>query len=314
MPLRDDLVAMDGAISAVERATIAHYQGKSTHGGFAYDVRADGHPDGFRVSLAAGEGMHCGIRVFGDPPNARFYVLLDAQTRHLLAVMDYGVLNSMRVGAIAGLAARELAPDARVMGMLGSGWQARPQVAAMRRALPALELVKVFSPTREHRERFARETTEWADLRVEAVDSAEAAVSDADVVDLMAPGHFDVREPLLQPGSVKPGALVISTASNQTTEKFVRGSRVVVATWEGLAEDQSPRHPYTRLIPAGQFTRDDVTELGPILLDGADPRRSPNDVVLYEMANIYVHDLFVATWGYEWARDRGLGYEFDLNS
>ena len=51
--------------------------------------------------------------------------------------MDYGVLNSMRVGAIGGLAARALAPEgARVLGMIGSGWQAHTQVQAVRRALP----------------------------------------------------------------------------------------------------------------------------------------------------------------------------------
>jgi hypothetical protein len=35
--------------------------------------------------------------------------------------------------------------------------------------------------------------------------------------------------------------------------------------------------------------------------------------VLYELTGGSFHDLFIATWGYEWARSRGLGAPFDLS-
>ena len=44
------------------------------------------------------------------------------------------------------------------------------------------------------------------------------------------------------------------------------------------------------------------------------PRRDADDIVLYELENTYVHDLCIAAWGYEWAKERGLGMAFDLSA
>jgi hypothetical protein len=36
--------------------------------------------------------------------------------------------------------------------------------------------------------------------------------------------------------------------------------------------------------------------------------------VIYQLEGGTVQDLFVATWGYEWAIARGLGRQFDLSA
>jgi len=222
--------------------------------------------------------------------------------------MDWGVLNSVRVAAIAGLAAKHLGPEgARTLGLIGSGWQAPTQVRMLKHVLRSLEVIRVFSPTAAHREAFAAEMTAALGIEVVPVGSPEEAVRDMDVVDLLAPGHYDVREPLLEAGWVKPGALVISTAGNQTTQDFVERSRVVVGSWQALVDDPSPRLPYTPRIRSGAFTRADVTELGAVLAKGALPRERPEDVVVYELTPMYVHDLFLATWAFERYLDSGDG-------
>jgi ornithine cyclodeaminase len=227
--------------------------------------------------------------------------------------MDYGVLNSLRVGAISGVAAKYLAPKgAKVMGLLGSGWQSPPQVQSITHAVPGLELIRVYSPTKANRETFAARMTEIHGVTVEAVDTIEEAVRGADIVDLCAPGHFDVKEPLLEIPWVKPGALVISMAASQLTEEFVQQSSVATVNWQSLAEEPAPRPPYSGLIEKGLFSRDDVTELGPIMDGKADPRRTPDDTVIYDLTGGNVHDLFLATWAYEWAKERGLGSTFTL--
>jgi ornithine cyclodeaminase/alanine dehydrogenase-like protein (mu-crystallin family) len=312
-PLRDDPNAMRGALDAVEAAIVAHYQGKVRQGRLV--DRVPGEFEGIRVSLLSGDGLLSGMRVFGNPPHTRAFLLFDGVTRALMALMDCGVLNSMRVGATAGVAVRHLAPaGAKRMGLLGSGWQAPPQVSAMRAAMPTLESVRVYSPTPEHREAFARKMSAWLELEVEPVGSAQEALRDADVVDLCAPGHFDVREPLFEPDWVKPGALVISMAPNQYSAEFVQGARIVAASWENLAEEPAPRPPYDRLIESGAFTREHVTPLGAVIADGANPRRSAQETVAYHLEGGTVQDLFLATWGYEWARSQGLGKPFDLSA
>lgn len=312
-PLRDDPEAMSGALDTVERALVARYRGEVREQRIV--DRVPGEFEGIRLALMAGDGLLSGMRIFGNPPHTRAFMLFDGVTRAMLALMDYGVLNSMRVGAIAGVAAKYLAPQgARMVGLLGSGWQAPMQLHALTRAVPGLERVRVYSRTPAHREAFAREMGERLRLPVEPVDSVQEALHDADIVDLCAPGHFDVREPLFEPDWVRPGALVISMASNQYKAEFVTRCRVCAASFESLTGERTPVEPYGQLMHQGLFKKDDVTELGAVITQGANPRRSPQDTVIYHLEGGSAHDLFVATWGYEWAKARGLGRHFDLSA
>jgi alanine dehydrogenase len=313
MPLRTNLDAMEGALAAVEAAVKANHDGVIRQ----YNVqdRRPGEFEGIRLSLSAGDGLYSGIRIFGNPPHTRAFMLFEGETRQMICLMDYGVLNSLRVGAIAGVAGRHLAPKgAKVMGLIGSGWQAGPQVVAMLKAVPSLELIKVYSPTQANRESFAETMSAQMGKRIEPVGSIADAIDDVDIVDLCAPGHHDVREPLFDAEWVKPGALVVSMASAQCTPEFVRSARVVATNWYVMAEETKPKAPYDVLIPEGAFKPDDLTELGKVI-DGEDnPRRTASDRVLYELTGGNFHDLFVATWGYEWARSQGIGHTFDLRS
>ncbi len=111
MPLRTNLDAMEGALSAVEAAVKANHDGIIRQ----YNVqdRRPGEFEGIRVSLSAGDGLYSGMRIFGNPPHTRAFMLFEGETRQLICLMDYGVLNSLRVGAIAGVAGRHLAPQGR---------------------------------------------------------------------------------------------------------------------------------------------------------------------------------------------------------
>lgn len=291
-PLREDPTAMDGALQAVEQAIIAHHHGRLRQGRLV--DRVEGEFEGLRLSLLAGEGVLSGMRVFGNPPHTRMFLLFDGQTRALLALMDYGVLNSLRVGATAGVAARYLAPPgSKRLGLLGSGWQALPQVVALARAVPTLEHITVFSPTPAHREKFAESLSEVLGIAIQPVASAAEAILDADVVDLCAPGHFDVRAPLFEAGWVKHGALVISMAANQYPAEFGQTARTV-------ADIPDP-------------SMEASTSLGAVIVEGVSPRRAAGEAVIYRLEGGTVQDLYVATWGYEWAKAHGRGQSFDLS-
>jgi ornithine cyclodeaminase/alanine dehydrogenase-like protein (mu-crystallin family) len=281
---------MREALDAVEAAIVAHHRGTVRQGRLV--DRVPGEFEGLRVSLLAGEGLLSGMRIFGNPPHTRAFLLFDGTTRALLALMDYGVLNSMRVGAAAGVAARHLAPpNATTVGLLGSGWQAPTQLFALRAALPLLERIRVYSPTREHRDAFAQRMSIMLELPVEPVDSAEDALRDADVVDLCAPGHFDVREPLFDSGWVKPGALVISMAPKQYPADLGEKSTEVVD------------------IPETEAT----VPLGAVIASEVKPRLHADDTVVYRLEGGTVQDLFVATWGYVWGTSHDRGQPFDLD-
>jgi ornithine cyclodeaminase/alanine dehydrogenase-like protein (mu-crystallin family) len=131
------------------------------------------------------------------------------------------------------------------------------------------------------------------ELKIEPVTSAEEALRDADVVDLCAPGHFDVREPLFEPGWVKSGALVISMAHNQYSPSFAERAM---------------------LVTSGSDHKPGATPLGAVIAGRAQPRAIQGDRVIYALEGGTAQDLFVASWAYEWARARGLGLPFDLSA
>ena len=146
-PLREDPTYAEGPLDAVERAIRAHNAGVTRFQGIV--DRNPGEFEGLRVALAAGDGTLTGLRLFGNPPHTRAFMLFDGTTRSMMALMDYGVLNSLRVGAIAGVASRYLAPrGAKVLGLLGSGWQARRRCSPSPAPCPASSASRSTAPPR----------------------------------------------------------------------------------------------------------------------------------------------------------------------
>src|SRR5689334_17310351 len=96
-----------------------------------------------------------------------------------LAIINDGLIQHMRVGACAGLGVKYFAREnASVAGIFGSGGMARTYLEAFDQ-VRKLKRVKVWSPTRANRERFAREMTGKLDLEVTAVDEPEQVVRDS---------------------------------------------------------------------------------------------------------------------------------------
>ena len=101
--------------------------------------------------------------------------LVDPETGTPLAVMDGRLITEMRTAAVSAAATKLLAPhDAKILAILGSGVQARSHVEALRLVRDFMD-IRVWSPTREHAEGFAKE------IGAKAM-SAEEALRDADVV------------------------------------------------------------------------------------------------------------------------------------
>jgi ornithine cyclodeaminase/alanine dehydrogenase-like protein (mu-crystallin family) len=101
--------------------------------------------------------------------------LFHADTGEPLAMMDGRLITEMRTAAVSAVAIDHLAhPEARVLGILGSGVQARSHMRALA-GVRTFREIRVWSRTREHAERFAAEIGA-------SVTTAEEAVSGADVV------------------------------------------------------------------------------------------------------------------------------------
>src|SRR4029078_4096152 len=97
-------------------------------------------------------------------------MLFDMDTCEILALMDDHFISTLRVGATSAVASKHLArKDSQGMALLGSGEQAKTQVTA-HAVVHKLTQVKVYSPTKKNRERFAKELSEAACSEVRGAD------------------------------------------------------------------------------------------------------------------------------------------------
>jgi len=133
----------------------------------------------------------------GIPTHMATIFLVDPQTGTPLAIMDGRLITEMRTAAVSAAATKLLAsPDAKALAILGSGVQARSHVEALR-LVRQFEESRVWSPTREHAERFA------ADIGGKSM-AAEDAVRGADVVVTAT----NSKMPVLKGSWLKPGCHV----------------------------------------------------------------------------------------------------------
>src|SRR5207247_10381665 len=100
----------------------------------------------------------------------RLVMLLNTETCEPLPILPDGYVQKLRVAGASAIAARYLArKDAKVVALLGSGWQASAHLVTLS-MVRDLEKVKVFSPTPESRRRFVEE---WGPrVSVEVVETA----------------------------------------------------------------------------------------------------------------------------------------------
>ena len=133
----------------------------------------------------------------GIPTHMATIFLVDPQTGTPLAIMDGRLITEMRTAAVSAAATKVLAfPAAKILAILGSGVQSRSHAEALL-LVKNFEEIRVWSPTKEHAERFAKEVGGKA-------MSAEDAVRGADVVVTTT----NSKTPVVKGSWLKPGCHV----------------------------------------------------------------------------------------------------------
>jgi alanine dehydrogenase len=104
--------------------------------------------------MAGADGAYFGAKIYSTHRShgAHFLFLLYAAVdARPLAILEANYLGQIRTGAASGYATRLLArPDAGALGVIGSGFQARTQIAAVRAVRP-IQQVKIRSLSEEKR-------------------------------------------------------------------------------------------------------------------------------------------------------------------
>src|SRR5712692_7308291 len=249
------------------------------------------------VDLAFG---YLGAKIYSTHPQtgAYFTVLLYAADGRPLASIEANALGQIRTGAASGVATRLLArPEAAVVGVIGSGFQAETQLEALALVRRVRE-IRVFSRSAENRNRFASEMGRRLGVPVAAAETAEEAIHGCDI----AVTATSARDPVLMGDWLAPGCHVNAVGSNHARRRELDAAAVGRASLIVADSVEQARMESGDLIAAfeqGAGNWDQVVELADVLSGKHPGRRAATDVTLFKSNGLALEDIAVAGYVYQ---------------
>ncbi len=253
-------------------------------------VYLDAAPGGdFRAMPAKGAGLAILKWVTSFPANPRaglpvvmgVICVSSVETGEPLGLVDVRSVTALRTGAVAAVAAQELArEDARTVGIVGCGlhgaWAARCLAAA--EYGPGL----CFDPSPEAAGTLAG-TLGWD---VGSLDDALAC----DVVTCVTPG----AEPVVRTADLQPGMHLNMLGADGPGKAEAEIEAVARCTlfcdeWTQAAHGGE----LTGAIESGLVSREQVTELGAVLTGAAAGRERPDQTTLFDSTGLAIQDLAI---------------------
>lgn len=242
-------------------------------------------------------------------------MLFDMDTCEIQAIMDDHFISTMRVGATSAVASKYLArQDAKIMGLLGSGEQARTQVTA-HLVVRQLSKIKVYSPTKANRERFAKEMSKETGVEIVPVSSAEEAVRGSDIVSAAT----NTVDPVVEGKWLEAGMHMTSLVGGdgylprkELDDEAVMKSNLIVVGYKAQIFLDKQAEFHDRL-ERGIVKAEDLHELGD-LLNGKCRGRNDDKEITFFKNNTGMGIQFAATARkmYEKAKEKGVGAELPL--
>lgn len=239
-------------------------------------------------SMAGATQKYVGTKVYAANPKygAYFYFLLfDAETAKPLACFEANHLGQIRTGAASGYATDILAsPDASALAIIGSGFQARTQIEAIR-AVRELKEIRVWSRSAEKRRAFANETG------ARDTATAEECVRGADIVVTAT----WAKDPVLESGWIAPGTHINAMGSNQAQRRELPSDLVAKADLIAVDEIEAGK------VESGDLLLAPVDWNDPRIVDLAKVERRPagNPITIFKSNGLGVEDVAAAAFIYE---------------
>ncbi|KPH07791.1 ornithine cyclodeaminase family protein [Rhizobium acidisoli] len=248
----------------------------------------------FTVGGMLGDKPLAGFRVyetFDGAEHSQIVAVWSADDARLKGIVLGERLGNLRTGAIGGLAVRHLsAPGARIVGIIGSGAQARTQLAAAA-AVRKLDRARVYSRDENNRAAFASEMQHTLGLEVEPVGSVSEAVDEADIVICATASQM----PVLLARDLKPGVHV-NTVGPKTIQGYELGLDIADAA--AVIATDSPEQTRAYASPfflAGSGNEDRMADLANIIAGKAAGRRSAEDITLFCSVGLAGTEVVVAS-------------------
>jgi ornithine cyclodeaminase/alanine dehydrogenase-like protein (mu-crystallin family) len=300
------------------------------------DRRVSVHPGGCHRLQVAGVFIHVERFTFHggaqqyEKAGKRVYVAYDSETAELKTIIvgslplfdepaeDWFGTETPITGAVGtDILAR---PDCRVLGLYGTGRQARRHLITMCTIRPSIEEVRVFSRSPENRARFVARMQPQVRAKITAMEQPEAVARAADLICLATGSNV----PVLFGAWLSPGQHVTSiVASNKGVAQqsglarprrefddavIARAHRVVATLKEQAMMDEQA--DLFEPVQSGITAWDKIADLGEVVCGKAHGRRSPDEITVFKQnSDQGVGFMALAKLAHDKARAASVGLE-----
>jgi ornithine cyclodeaminase/alanine dehydrogenase-like protein (mu-crystallin family) len=243
---------------------------------------------------------------------ARFVIpLFRSTTGEMAALIEADALGQLRTGAASGVATKYLAnANARIGGIIGTGYQARTQLEAVA-AVRRLVRIRAFGRDAERREKFCREMSERIGVAVEPMNSGEEAVRGADIL-ITATSATKV---VLEGAWLLPGVHINAMGTNWPQKRELdaaavgRASKIVV---DSIEQSRMEAGDLIQAFGDDASRWNAVQELSQIVAGKVPGRTSADQITLFKSNGIATWDLAAAVRVYELAVAQGMGQSIPI--
>ena len=262
----------------------------------------------------------CGVKwVSVFPPNVpRFglqnltalFILSEIEKGFPMAVLEGTLASNIRVGAMGALAAKHFARhDARVIGFIGSGEQAKMHLLAMKTVRPTLTECRVSAKTAEEEQQFVRELAPLVpdmELLATGTDGARA-MEGADILVTAT----SAQAPLLKADWMKPGAFYSHVGGWEDEYAVARQcQKIVCDDWDTV---KHRTQTLSRMYQDGELRDSDIhANLDEVVAGDKPGRESDDERVYFNAVGLAFVDVAIALAMYRRAVDAGKGRELTM--
>lgn len=319
------IFTMEDAIEAAKEAVRLFSEGKSTVPlRTNIDVPAYNGQSLYMPAYVDSEQQALGMKIISTypdniekdlPTTPSTMVMVNAETGIVEALLNGTYLTQLRTGAVQGAATDLLArKDARIGALIGTGGQAAAQLEAML-TVRYLEEVRIMDLDKERAQKFVEEMSErfaYFATKLIAVNSAEEAVTDADVITTVTTSpQATFPHEAVKDGAHVNGVGAYTPAMHEIPgELLARADKIVFDTMEGvLTEAGDIITPLNeKLIQESDIDGD----LGQLVTGEISGRENQEQITVFKTVGTAVLDVITAAKILEKAKEAGVGQKVNL--
>jgi len=234
-------------------------------------------------------------------------VLNDPETGAPLALMDGTYITALRTGAVSAVATKYLAKkEAKTLGVIGAGYQAVTQIAAISKVRKLKEIL-VYDIKEEAIEKLGKILAKEK-IKIEGGELKE--VCQKEILVTVTPA----RKPIVKRKWILPGthinAIGADAAGKEELEpEVLKEAKIVVDCWEQASHSGEINVPFKKGIIA---KKDIYGELGEMVCGEKAGRRSEKEITVFDSTGLAIQDLYIANLVYKLAKKKKIGREIKI--